>query len=157
MILAQPSNVDCAAWDQAYIAVAHTSVWGVLLSSAVAGLAVGYLLGGRSWVAAAPRARVLVAAGTVLSIALVAVVAWPAFGLGTAWFSGVPPNYLGCRGLSFGAQGFLGGLIGSGVPAITQVPAVIGLQVAAAALGSASCLGISTFLARRGSYSSSSA
>src|SRR6185295_5417444 len=110
-----------------------------LAASFALGPLLGLLLGSRFWHLAAPRLRNWIGAGgsfTVSMLATIGLTALPrGMGFGWGWFSGVSPRYPDCGALGFGARGLFDGLIGGGVPAISQLLTLAALLLTASLLG----------------------
>lgn len=133
---ALPSRTQCKLWDDAFLSVFNWSLWGTLAGACVLSLFAGIVLGKLFWIFTAPRRRIfiitLICLGSVML--LIGFGPW-LIGLGRLWFAGIDPRYFDCSTMQFGAEGFFGGLFGSGVPAIAQVPAVVIALCSAAILG----------------------
>jgi hypothetical protein len=146
--LSAPSNTQCKQWDDAFVGAFEAGFWACLAVSLLLGLFIGFL-GRLFWLAAAPRIRILVATCLVFSAIAVAIVALPwMMGFGWLWFSGVGEGYFDCQDRNFGAKGLFGGLVGAGVAALAQWPALLGLLALAAIAGGLLAWGISEGLAR---------
>lgn len=143
-----PSASQCRQWDEAYLALFRTALWGMLIGSSLVSLFVPPLLGKQWWWATSPRLRILWTTLAIWLLVLFGIVLWPRlFGFGL-WFSGIDPRYLECETSSFGATGLLDGLIGSGVATIAQWPAMVILLSAAAFIGGIAACGVSVILNR---------
>jgi hypothetical protein len=133
-----PRRTACLQWDQAYNQIVILGMAAAAIGSVVLWLVIAFLFGKHAWLAASPRARVWVAAlfsGTVTELL---IVVWPrVLGFGRALFSAIDPQYIDCQTTPFGAPGLLYGLIGQGVNAFTQWPAITGLLYGAALVGGA--------------------
>lgn len=131
-----PTRTQCKQWDDAYLGAFNTGFWVCGIATLVLALLAG-LLGRVSWTAAAPRFRILVVAvGVVLLVELGLIILPWTLGFGWLWFSAIDTTYFDCIPKSFGAEGFFGGLIGSGVAAVVQWPTMIFLlMIPAAAAG----------------------
>jgi hypothetical protein len=131
-----PARVQCLQWDNAYLQVVNWSILGGLVAAAVAGLLIGVLFARHVWWATRPVPRITVATTAAYLFLAAACVGWPhANGLGRFFLTGVPPDYRTCETMSFGAKGILSGLVGSGVAAYAQGPAILALLAGACAVG----------------------
>lgn len=70
-------------------------------------------------------------------------------GFGTFLFAGVDQAYSACETTKFGATGLLFGLVGSGIAAISQWPAVLALVLAACVVGGLLAFVVSAILVNR--------
>lgn len=70
-------------------------------------------------------------------------------GFGTFLFAGVDQAYSACETTKFGATGLLFGLVGSGIAAISQWPAVLALVLAACVVGGLLAFVVSAILVKR--------
>jgi len=131
-----PRRTSCLQWDQAYNQIIILGMAGAAIGSVVFWLGAAFLFGRHAWWAASPRARVWVAAFFSGTVAELLVVVWPrVLGFGRALFSAIDPQYVDCQTTPFGAPGLLYGLIGPGVNAYSQWPAITGLLYGAALVG----------------------
>lgn len=142
------SAVECRLWDEAFLSVFNSALLMTLIGALAWGLVLGLLFGRSLWPFTAPRSRILWSGFVWFLLMVFGVVVWPFFGLGLLWFNGVDPVYLQCNAQAFSASGLLGGAIGAGVPAISQVPALLGLLLGATVLGGLGALALSELLAR---------
>lgn len=133
---ASPTRTQCKQWDDAYLGAFDTGFLVCGIATLILALLAG-LLGRLAWPAAAPRLRILgVAVGVVLLVELGLILLPWTFGFGWLWFSAIDTTYFDCIPKSFGAEGFFGGWIGSGVAAVAQWPTMIYLlMIPAAAAG----------------------
>lgn len=131
-----PRRTACLQWDQAYNQIVIVGMAGAAIVSILFWLVAAFGLGRHAWWAVAPRARVWIAAFAAGTLAELVVVVWPrVIGFGRALFSAIDPQYLDCQTAPFGAPGLLYGLLGQGVNAYSQWPAITGLLYGAAAIG----------------------
>lgn len=133
-----PRRTACLQWDQAYNQIVILGMAGAAIASILFWLAAVFVFGKHAWWAASPRARVWITAFFSGTVATLVVVVWPrVLGFGRAIFSAIDPQYIDCQTASFGAPGLLFGLIGEGVNAYSQWPAITGLLYGAALIGGA--------------------
>lgn len=130
------TRTQCKQWDDAYLGAFSTGFWVCGIATLVLALLAGFL-GRVSWTAAAPRLRILVVALATVVLVELGLIALPwTAGFGWLWFSAIDTAYFDCIPKSFGAEGFFGGLIGSGVAAVAQWPTMVFLlMIPAAAAG----------------------
>lgn len=129
-----PTRTQCKQWDDAYLGAFDTGFWVCGIATLLLALLTG-LLGRVSWTAAAPWLRILVTAVVVVLLVELGLILLPwTFGFGWLWFSAIDTMYFDCIPRSFGAEGFFGGLIGSGVAAVAQWPTMIYLLMIPAAV-----------------------
>jgi hypothetical protein len=146
--LSSPTRTQCKQWDDAYLSTFQTGLVVCAVATLVLALLVG-LLGRWSWIAAAPRLRIVMVALLVGLVVEVGIVATPwMVGFGWLWFSAVDTAYFNCIPMRFGAQGILKGLIGPDVAAVAQWPTLIYLLLSAAATAGLAAWLISEFVAR---------
>jgi hypothetical protein len=146
-LLSSPSRTLCRQWDDVYLSAFETSLVVCTVATLVLGLLAG-LLGRWSWIAAAPRLRILVTGLLVVTLVELGIVALPwIVGFGWLWFSAIDTRYFDCIPVRFGAQGLFRGLIGSDVAAIEQWPTLTYLLLLAAAVAGLLALLISEFVA----------
>jgi hypothetical protein len=132
----QPRRTACLQWDQAYNQIVILGMAGAAIGSVVFWLGAAFLFGRHAWWAASPRARVWIMALFSGTVAELLVVVWPRLlGFGRALFSAIDPQYVDCQTTPFGAPGLLYGVIGQGVNAYSQWPAITGLVYGAALVG----------------------
>ena len=133
---AQPRRTACLQWDQAYHQVVILGIAAAAILSLVLWLIVSFALSRHVWWAASPRSRVWISAFWAGTLVELLVVGWPRlFGFGRGLFAAVDPQYLDCQAAPFGAPGLLSGLIGQGVAAFSQWPAITGLLYGASLIG----------------------
>jgi hypothetical protein len=131
-----PSKTSCKGWDDAFLSTFHTVLVLVLLGTCLLGLLLPLLIGRYFWWITAARARIFWITAAMLVFSVFGVVVYPRLlGLGGFGYSAVDERYLDCEGVSFGATGLFGGLIGEGVAAISQWPAMSLFLLAAAIVG----------------------
>jgi len=133
---ATPSRTQCKQWDDSYLLLFNFFIVAGLLLPVALNTLLPPVLGRRVWFLASPRMRVLYISLIVAGILATVFVALPfVVGFGRLIFSGVDQAYFGCETLKFGATGLLFGLVGSGIAAISQWPAVLALLLASCVLG----------------------
>jgi hypothetical protein len=147
-LLSAPSRTQCKQWDDAYIGAFQMALVACAVATLVLALLSG-LVGRRFWPAAAPRLRIFIVAFLVLLSVWTGIVALPwVAGFGLLWFSAIDTAYFNCIPLSFGAQGFLAGLIGPGVAAVAQWPTMTYLLLIPTVVAALLAWLISEFVAR---------
>jgi hypothetical protein len=135
-VAAQVRRTSCLQWDQAYNQIVVLGMAGAAIGSVVFWLASAFVFGRHVWWAASARARVWIAAFFSGTVAELIVVVWPrVLGFGRALFSAIDPQYVDCQTMPFAGPGLLFGLIGQGVSAFSQWPAITGLLYGAALVG----------------------
>ena len=144
-----PRRTACLQWDQAYNQIVIIGMAGAAVASIVFWLASAFLFGRHAWWAASPRARVWITAAFSGTVATLVIVIWPRLlGFGRALFAAIDPQYIDCQTTPFGAPGLLYGLIGKGVSAFSQWPAITGLLYGAALIGGLVSWAISEMIVR---------
>jgi len=145
-----PSRTQCRQWDDSYLFLFNFFLaLGLLLPLALNTL-LPPVLGRRFWPLTSPRLRLVymsLFAAVILSTLFVAIPF--IMGFGTFIFAGVDQGYFGCETTKFGATGLLFGLVGSGIAAIAQWPAVLALLVGACAVGGLLAFVVSAILVNR--------
>jgi hypothetical protein len=130
-----PRRTECRQWDDAFLALFLSfTIAGSIISTST-GLLSG-LLGRRYWWATHPPKRILYMSSLTFAALSFMLQGWPRlFGLGSAWFSGISPDYVLCQDRAFSATGLFNGLIGANVPALAQWPAMTAILAASCAVG----------------------
>jgi len=147
--LSSPTRTQCKQWDDAYLSTFQTGLTVCAVATLILPFLFGLLVGRLSWIAAAPRLRIVVVGLVVVLLVELGVVALPwMVGFGWLWFSPIETRYFDCIPLQFGAQGLFRGLMGAGVAAVAQWPTLTYLLLLAAAAAGLVAWLISEFVAR---------
>lgn len=147
---ATPSRTQCKQWDDSYLFLFNFFLLAGLFLPVALNTLLPPVLGRRIWFLTSPRLRVLYMSLIVAVILATVFVALPfVVGFGSFIFSGVDRSYLGCETLKFGGAGLLFGLVGSGIAAIAQWPAVLALLMGACIVGGLIASVVSAVLVRR--------
>ena len=145
-----PTRTQCKQWDDSYLFLFDF----FLLAGLLLPLALNTLLpptfGRRFWPLTAPRLRVLCMSLFSAAVLAIVFVAMPfVIGFGRFIFAGVGQAYFACETTRFGGTGLLFGLVGSGIAAIAQWPAVLALLMSACVVGGLVAFGVSAVLVKR--------
>lgn len=113
------AQLECYDWDQRFLNAFHSTLVLALILAAVILLLL--ILRPVRWALTRPYVRILYSSLVILPAGAFALFQfglshWP----GILSFLGIGGDYLHCSGSQFEASGFLGGLLGAGLPAIAQ-------------------------------------
>ncbi len=140
-----PSAIECRAWDEAFIYLTDLSI--ILVPLFILGFNTAFFFlpwKRKPWWCVNVYNRIFLCFVVIVLFFTLGLIGYSFIGLGTLWFSHIPPNYLLCKDVpTFRSSGILDGLLfADGPPAIYQRLSITILLIVSGALGLGAAIGI---------------